>query len=142
MKHFFTFKNIIVYVIVLALAAIVILQTQTDYRIFPVKSDEVAQQDQGERTELPTLKEDQTCKGDPIYVDYLYPHDRNDSNFENPWECQVQCNENKQRYIFYPDKVGTQCDVLPECLDLGEDLSVTCNPPKKDIPKEEEDKKE
>jgi len=138
MKNIFTLKNIIVYGVLLAFAAVIILQTMTQYKVFPVASEGGITTQDGER-QVPQLQPDQTCKGDPIYVEYRWPHSENDADFDNPWECQIQCQDKKRYYIYYANGVGTQCDVLPECLDLGEDQGVTCNPPKGDKPDEEEE---
>lgn len=64
------------------------------------------------------------CVGDPIEVAYSFK-----GNPEGPWECQVQCSDNKPRYILYTNGIGTQCDTPPSCNDRGEDDGVTCEPP-------------
>ncbi|MDD5469194.1 MAG: hypothetical protein PHO92_00105 [Candidatus Peribacteraceae bacterium] len=138
MKNFFTLKHIIVYGIILAITVVVVLQTTTEYKVFPVTSQEPTVTQDGER-QAPQLEPGQTCKGEPIYVDYKWPHSENGLDFNNPWECQIQCEDEKRYYIYYANGVGTQCDVLPECLDLGEDQGVTCNPPKSDQPDENEE---
>jgi len=135
MKNSLTLKNVIIYGVILVLAVIVVLQTMTQYKVFPTASDE--QIDEGNERVIPQLEAGTTCKGEPIYVDYKWPHSENDEDFANPWECQIQCQDQKKHYIYYSNGAGTQCDVLPECLDLGEDQGVTCNPPKGDKPDEE-----
>lgn len=64
------------------------------------------------------------CTGAPIPVDFAYTGGVNE-----PWTCQVQCDDNKQRYILYSNGKATQCETLPGCNDTGEDSGVTCAPP-------------
>jgi hypothetical protein len=72
-----------------------------------------------------------TCKGEPITVDYTFPHP-DDASFDNPWECKIQCGDKVQRYIYYKNGVATQCASLPSCLDWGEDNLTTCIPKAKE----------
>lgn len=64
------------------------------------------------------------CKGMPITVDFAYTGGVND-----PWTCQVQCQDDKPRYILYSNGKATQCQVPPGCNDYGEDNGVTCTVP-------------
>jgi len=66
------------------------------------------------------------CEGKAIEVDYEWPHPT-DEDFENPWECEVQCEGGRQRYISYSNGIGTQCEKIPDCFDIGEDYKVTCS---------------
>ena len=74
--------------------------------------------------------QDQNCQGTPIYVTYPYQ-----GGMLDPWECKVQCDDKKQRYIVYTNGKATPCEVLPGCLDYGEDYDITCTPPKDLAPK-------
>ena len=68
-------------------------------------------------TEPPTA-----CKGAPLVVDYNYR-----GGDLSPHACAVQCEQpGEQRYIVYADGYATQCQLLPGCLDEGEDNGVTC----------------
>lgn len=67
------------------------------------------------------------CTGLPIVVSYPYK-----GVPENPHECIVQCQDQKEHYILYSNGMGTQCDTLPNCNDRGEDDGVTCDPPNQD----------
>lgn len=67
---------------------------------------------------------DKPCKGEAIVVDYPY-----EGGFLDPWECQIQCTDKKQRFILYTNGVATPCSDVPRCLDEGEDNGVTCIPP-------------
>lgn len=69
-------------------------------------------------------KPDQPCVGEPLQVNYPYYGGSND-----PHECQVQCDDQIQRYLVYTNGKATQCQILPGCLDWGEDQGVTCDPP-------------
>lgn len=61
------------------------------------------------------------CIGDPIPVDFSYTGSVND-----PWTCQVQCSDDKPRYVLYTNGKGTQCETPPGCNDYGEDHGITC----------------
>jgi len=63
------------------------------------------------------------CKGEAIVVDYPY-----EGGFLDPWECQIQCTDKRQRYIQYTNGIATPCSDVPGCLDEGEDNGVTCTP--------------
>lgn len=69
-------------------------------------------------------KENQTCEGEPISVDYAYH-----GGMHSPHGCAVQCEDGKQRYLLYSNGKATQCQTVPGCLDWGEDQGVTCVPP-------------
>jgi len=77
---------------------------------------------------------DAPCVGQPIVVNYPFPHPE-DADFENPWECQVQCADKVQRYILYSNGRATQCSKVPGCLDQGEDNWATCTPPQQSVMK-------
>ncbi len=64
------------------------------------------------------------CTGEPIVVDFPYLGTVND-----PWTCQVQCGDQKQRFILYSNGKATECEELPGCNDRGEDSGITCTPP-------------
>lgn len=64
------------------------------------------------------------CVGEPLSVPYAYTGGVNE-----PWACQVQCDDQKQRYLSYTNGVFTQCEMLPGCNDTGEDSGVTCRAP-------------
>jgi hypothetical protein len=64
------------------------------------------------------------CIGAPIPIDQPYLGTTLD-----PWTCQVQCTDDKPRYILYSNGKATQCQTPPGCNDTGEDSGVTCNPP-------------
>lgn len=64
------------------------------------------------------------CIGEPIVVNFPYLGTVND-----PWTCQVQCAEGKEKFILYTNGKATQCEELPGCNDRGEDDGVTCAPP-------------
>jgi|GEM_PF-693868 len=66
----------------------------------------------------------QACIGEPIIVDYEYG-----GSMMDPWECEVQCKDGIQRYIYYTNGKATQCELLPGCLDWGEDKGILCDPP-------------
>lgn len=68
------------------------------------------------------------CEGEPIFVTYAYTGAVND-----PWECQVQCDDQKLRYIAYTNGLGTQCQDLPGCNDWGEDNGITCTTPNANV---------
>ena len=76
------------------------------------------------------IQADQPCQGTPIFVTYPYQ-----GGMLDPWECKVQCDDKKQRYIVYTNGKATPCEVLPGCLDYGEDYDITCTPPKDLAPK-------
>ncbi len=132
----FTPKNIAIGVVVLAVVALVLVQTMTDYDLL-----KFLQKDQGNEPNVPSeqqnpdeqnpqaaqLVDGEDCIGTPINVAYSYPHPV--ENFDNPWECEVQCADKVQRYISYSNGTATPCEKLPGCLDLGEDQAVTCVPP-------------
>ncbi len=63
------------------------------------------------------------CVGDPIEVDFAFNGTVND-----PWTCQVQCSDNKPRYILYTNGRATQCETPPGCNDIGEDNNIPCLP--------------
>jgi len=124
----FSKKTLFIVVVIIVLAAVVILQATTDFQVtklFQKGGDGNEEQAGGD--EAAKLVEGAPCEGDPIKVDYTYPHPE-DEDFENPWECQVQCTDGIQRYISYSNGKGTQCEKLPGCLDQGEDQAVTCKP--------------
>lgn len=62
-----------------------------------------------------------SCTGEPIVVDYAYAYAP-----AEPYECKVQCLDNRPRYIAYTNGLATQCGVPPNCFDWGEDQGVTC----------------
>lgn len=68
-------------------------------------------------------KENQPCIGEPLEVDYPYQ-----GGMLDPHACSVQCEDEVQRYIVYTNGKATQCQILPGCLDWGEDQGVTCVP--------------
>lgn len=61
------------------------------------------------------------CEGRPLYVEYAY-----ESGNKDPHACAIQCEDDIQRYLVYSDGFATQCEMLPGCLDWGEDRGVTC----------------
>jgi hypothetical protein len=130
----FTPKNIVIGLVILVLAALVVVQTTTDYDLLKMIQKQDAEQNaptQDENTEggeaqVTTLVEGEPCVGTAINVAYSYPHPT--ENFTNPWECEVQCKDQVQRYISYTNGTATQCEKVPGCLDLGEDKAVTCTP--------------
>ncbi len=68
-------------------------------------------------------KPDQVCVGQALPVDYPYY-----GGMVEPHACAPQCADNIQRYILYKNGKATQCQLLPGCLDWGEDQGVTCVP--------------
>lgn len=64
------------------------------------------------------------CVGAPIPVAYAYTGTVNE-----PWDCKVQCDDGKPRYILYSNGKAAQCETPPGCNDFGEDNGITCNPP-------------
>lgn len=64
------------------------------------------------------------CEGEALVVDYPF-----EGGFLDPHACKPQCDDGKQRYIVYSNGKATQCQILPGCLDWGEDRGVTCVPP-------------
>ncbi len=64
------------------------------------------------------------CIGTAIPVAYAYLGTVND-----PWDCKVQCDDQRPRYILYTNGKATQCETPPGCNDFGEDNAITCNPP-------------
>lgn len=64
------------------------------------------------------------CEGEAIIVDFAYTGAIND-----PWTCQVQCQDDRPRYILYTNGKATQCETPPGCNDIGEDTGVTCEAP-------------
>ena len=64
------------------------------------------------------------CVGVALAVDYPFQ-----GGFLDPHACKPQCDDGKQRYIVYNNGKATQCQILPGCLDWGEDRGVTCTPP-------------
>lgn len=72
--------------------------------------------------DVPVAKED--CTGEPIHVAYPY-----EGGMLDPWECRIQCDDKKQRYIAYTNGKAAPCEELPGCLDYGEDHGITCKPP-------------
>lgn len=68
-------------------------------------------------------KPDQPCEGTPIEVDYPYY-----GGMLQPHACAPQCDDNEQHYVLYTNGKATQCQLLPGCLDWGEDQGVTCLP--------------
>lgn len=76
------------------------------------------------KTGLPPLKNppvEEECQGEPITVTYPYQ-----GGMLDPWECKIQCEDKKQRYIVYTNGIATPCEKLPGCLDYGEDYGVKC----------------
>lgn len=76
------------------------------------------------KTKLPTVSKErpeQDCTGEPIVVSYPYQ-----GGMLDPWECKIQCEDRKQRYIVYTNNVATPCEQLPGCLDYGEDYGIKC----------------
>ena len=65
--------------------------------------------------------QEQDCAGTPIYVTYPF-----EGGMLDPWECKIQCDDKKQRYIVYTNGKATPCAALPDCTDYGEDNSITC----------------
>lgn len=61
------------------------------------------------------------CEGVPLEVDYPFHGGMNP-----PHACKPQCDDDVQRYILYSNGMATQCQLLPGCLDWGEDQGVTC----------------
>jgi hypothetical protein len=72
----------------------------------------------------PPIVAQKNCVGSPIVVTFPFTGAVND-----PWTCQVQCKDDKPRYVLYSNGRATQCDTPPSCLDYGEDHGITCNPP-------------
>ena len=79
---------------------------------------------------FPSVRRDEKeCIGEAIAVDEayamftLYPH-----------SCRPQCADQKPRFLLYKNGLATQCEELPGCRDLDEDLGVTCRPPQGDKP--------
>ncbi len=64
---------------------------------------------------------DQTCEGEALKVKYPYK-----GGMLDPHACKVQCEDEVQRYIVYTNGKATQCQILPGCLDWGEDQGITC----------------
>jgi len=64
------------------------------------------------------------CLGTPIIVDYPYA-----GGFLDPHACASQCDDQQQHYVLYSNEKATQCQILPGCLDWGEDRGVTCTAP-------------
>jgi hypothetical protein len=64
------------------------------------------------------------CIGEPLSVPYEYT-----GNVVEPWSCQPQCADKKQRYLVYTNGLATQCEMLPGCNDYGEDRGQTCRIP-------------
>ena len=73
---------------------------------------------------------EEECKGEAIKVSYPY-----EGGMLDPWECKIQCDDKKQRYIVYTNGKATPCGTLPNCTDYGEDNGITCKPLKGVIPK-------
>lgn len=71
--------------------------------------------------EAPVTEE---CLGTPIKVDYPF-----EGGFLDPHACASQCNDQQQHYVLYSNGEATQCQILPGCLDWGEDRGVTCAVP-------------
>ncbi len=72
---------------------------------------------------IPVVKNTiKACKGEPLHVEYPYEGD-----FLEPHACEIQCDDQIQRYIVYTNGKATQCEQLPGCLDWGEDQGVTCS---------------
>lgn len=68
-------------------------------------------------------EENQKCIGTAIRVDYPFY-----GGMIEPHACAQQCEDNMQHYILYTNGQATQCQILPGCLDWGEDQGVTCSP--------------
>lgn len=64
---------------------------------------------------------EEPCIGAPIAVTVPFTGAVND-----PWTCQVQCADDKPRYILYTNGKATQCETPPGCNDYGEDHGTTC----------------
>ena len=78
-------------------------------------------------TSVPTVTvddEEKDCAGTPIFVTYPYQ-----GGMLDPWECKVQCDDKKQRYIVYTNNIATPCEEPPGCLDYGEDYGIKCRLP-------------
>ncbi len=118
-------KKLIVMGIFVALIVIIGMQTFTDYSFLPSDSDEGNVPSDVAET---VWKDGDPCVGDPIDVEYTWPHPTDDDSFTNPWECSIQCEDGVQRYISYINDSATQCENTPGCLDWGEDNAVTCIP--------------
>jgi hypothetical protein len=135
----FSPKTLVIGAVVLVVAGAVAVQFTTDIDLLKYFQKEDApveeQNPDDEQPEQETLRPGVACKGEALVVDYTYPHPTEE--FDNPWECQVQCDDGVQRYISYENGTATQCESLPGCLDLGEDQAVTCIPPVQD--QDEED---
>lgn len=77
-----------------------------------------------------TASAEEDCVGEALPIPYEYT-----GNVVDPWSCQVQCQDQKQRYLVYTNGVATQCETLPGCNDWGEDRGQTCNiPGSEDVP--------
>lgn len=99
-------EHLVVYTFCLFIASILVLQW-----IFPRAYTPGSVQ---REPELP-------CIGEPIAVGYAYNYAP-----AEPYECKVQCLDNRQRYIAYTNGLATQCGTPPNCFDWGEDQGVTC----------------
>jgi hypothetical protein len=64
------------------------------------------------------------CIGEPLSIPFAYT-----GNVVDPWSCQIQCQDKKQRYLVYTNGAATQCEILPGCNDFGEDHGETCRIP-------------
>lgn len=71
-----------------------------------------------------TATAEEDCEGEALSVPYEYT-----GGVVEPWSCQVQCQDQKLRYLVYTNGVATQCEPLPGCNDWGEDRGVTCKIP-------------
>lgn len=74
--------------------------------------------------DAPPPPKEEACIGTSIVVDYAY-----ENGVNSPYECDVQCEDDKPRYILYSNGKATQCETPPGCLDYGEDHRITCTPP-------------
>jgi hypothetical protein len=88
---------------------LLVLQALFPRQAKPVDLNEMAEED---------------CVGDPLPIPYEYT-----GNVVDPWSCQVQCTDQKRRYLVYTNGVATQCEELPGCNDWGEDRGQTCRIP-------------
>lgn len=77
------------------------------------------------RVRLPEVeRKPESCVGEPLFVDYPF-----EGGYIDDHACAVQCEDRIQRYIMYRNNRATQCELLPGCLDKGEDSGQTCEPP-------------
>ena len=122
-------KQLVIYAVIILLVVVFGLEKFAGVSIFsssdePQVAEEV--QEEAEPVDIGWVN-GAPCEGVAIAVDYEWPHPESE-DFENPWECEPQCNDGIQRYISYTNGVGTPCEKVPGCLDIGEDHKVVCVP--------------